>query len=191
MNESCAAASSIIWNVTWLIHTRHDSSICAMTHSYVTWPIHMWHDPFICDVTQSYVTWLLHMWHDVFICTANRGHRCVLQPHLSSGMRHDSFICDTTPSYEIFPFICDTTPLHVTWRFHMRSESTSSMTHSCDMTHPYVTWPIHMWRDTFIYDMTFSYAQRVDVVDACRRVLFHLGCDTTHKIIGLFCKRTL
>jgi len=115
-----------------------------------------------CDTTHSHVTWPIHVWHD--------------------------------------PFIRDMTHSYVTWRFHMRSQSRSSMRVAAsfsiwnstrlihtwhdsfifDTTHSNVTWPIPTWLNYFICDMTFSYTQPVKIVDACCRILFHLGSDMTH-----------
>ena len=79
MKKSCRLCDITNSFVTWLIHTWHDSFICAMTHLYifhlpwmshvtcVIWLIYVWRDWFIRDMTDSYVPWLIYTWHISFI----------------------------------------------------------------------------------------------------------------------------
>jgi len=126
--------------VPWLIHTWHDSLICAVTRwivvhirwwgcSHVTWFTHIWHDLFMCAMTHSYVTWLTYMCRDL----SNR---------LEAPWNYRSFL-QKSP-------IKETILIH-TWHDSLICAVTC-------MTHLYVPWlveslyidddqVVHMWRD--------------------------------------------
>jgi len=119
--------------VTWLLYTsvcrqvKYDSSIRAITHSYVTWLTYGCLAVPLCTHRFQHVTMLIH--------TCAMTHPYVpWRIHMSS----DSSICDVAKLWM---------PRYAHTQF-----SACGISHSYlwNMIYPYVPWLIHTWHDSFM-----------------------------------------
>jgi len=107
--------------VTWLIHTRPDSSSLRVTLIHIS----------VLD-THIYATWLMHMCHNSIL-----------------SHWHDPFIRDMACplcTLHSYTSVLDTR-IYATWLMHMWHDSSCLI----DMTHSYETWPVLFARYTHIH----------------------------------------